>query len=34
MAKDFTKADELRDAILAYDVLIMDTPQGTFWEKV
>jgi len=33
-AKDFTKADEIRDEILGMGVQIMDTPQGTFWEKV
>ncbi len=32
--KDFALADKLRDEILAYGVNIMDTPQGTFWEKV
>ena len=33
-AKDFAKSDALRDEILAYGVQIMDTPEGTFWEKV
>ncbi len=33
-AKDFALADKVRDEILAYDVNIMDTPQGTFWEKL
>ena len=32
--KDFALADSIRDSILSYDVNIMDTPQGTFWEKV
>jgi cysteinyl-tRNA synthetase len=32
--KDFTASDMFRDEILAYGVQIMDTPQGTFWEKV
>ncbi len=33
-AKDFATSDKIRDTILAYDVSIMDTPQGTFWEKI
>ena len=33
-AKDFESSDRLRDEILAFGVSIMDTPQGTFWEKV
>ncbi|NPA66476.1 MAG: cysteine--tRNA ligase [Epsilonproteobacteria bacterium] len=32
--KDFIKADTIRDEILSFGVQIMDTPQGTFWEKV
>ena len=32
--KDFETSDRLRDEILSYGVQIMDTPQGTFWEKV
>jgi cysteinyl-tRNA synthetase len=32
--KNFELSDKLRDEILAYGVNIMDTPQGTFWEKV
>lgn len=32
--KDFEASDRLRDEILAFDVSIMDTPAGTFWEKV
>lgn len=32
--KDFETSDRLRDEILACGVSIMDTPQGTFWEKV
>ena len=32
--KDFELADTLRDKILSYGVNLMDTPQGTFWEKV
>ncbi len=33
-AKDFATSDKIRDEILSYGVSIMDTPQGTFWEKV
>ncbi len=32
--KNFDLSDKIRDEILSYDVQIMDTPQGTFWEKV
>lgn len=32
--KNFEASDKLRDEILACGVSIMDTPQGTFWEKV
>ncbi|MCJ7765422.1 MAG: cysteine--tRNA ligase, partial [Thiovulaceae bacterium] len=32
-AKDFAKSDALRDEIMAYGVSIMDTAQGTFWER-
>jgi len=32
--KDFETSDKLRDEILTCGVTIMDTPQGTFWEKV
>ena len=32
-AKDFVASDALRDQILAFGVSIMDTPEGTFWEK-
>lgn len=32
-AKDFETSDQLRDEILRFGVNIMDTPQGTFWEK-
>ena len=32
--KNFELSDKLRDEILAYGVSIMDTPAGTFWEKV
>lgn len=33
-AKDFEASDKLRDEILHYGVSIMDTTQGTFWEKI
>jgi cysteinyl-tRNA synthetase len=33
-AKDFALSDTLREEILSFGVQIMDTPQGTFWEKV
>ncbi|QFR49417.1 cysteine--tRNA ligase [Sulfurimonas lithotrophica] len=33
-AKDFETSDKLRDEILTYGVNIMDTPNGTFWEKI
>lgn len=33
-AKDFTLSDALRDKISSYGVNIMDTAQGTFWEKI
>ncbi|MDA7816630.1 cysteine--tRNA ligase [Sulfurimonas sp.] len=32
--KNFEASDKLRDEILAFGVSIMDTAQGTFWEKV
>lgn len=32
--KDFASADKLRDEIMACGVTIMDTPDGTFWEKL
>ena len=32
--KNFEESDRLRDEILAFGVSIMDTPAGTFWEKV
>ena len=31
--KNFEESDKLRDEILAFGVSIMDTPEGTFWEK-
>ena len=33
-AKDFELSDRLRDEILAFGVSIMDTAEGTFWERV
>ena len=33
-AKDFATSDALREQILSYGVNLMDTPQGTFWEKI
>ena len=32
--KNFEESDKLRDEILKFGVSLMDTPQGTFWEKV
>jgi cysteinyl-tRNA synthetase len=32
--KNFELSDSLRDKILSYGVTIMDTPNGTFWEKI
>ena len=32
--KDFDRSDALRDEIMAFGVSIMDTAQGTFWERV
>ncbi len=32
--KDFELSDKIRDEILTFGVNIMDTPEGTFWEKV
>ncbi|MDF1875857.1 cysteine--tRNA ligase [Sulfurimonas sp. SAG-AH-194-I05] len=32
--KNFEASDKLRDTILACGVSLMDTPQGTFWEKI
>ncbi len=31
--KNFELADKIRDEILSFGVSLMDTPQGTFWEK-
>ncbi len=32
-AKDFARSDAIRDEIAAMGVQLMDTPQGTFWER-
>lgn len=32
--KNFEVSDRVREEILAYGVTLMDTPQGTFWEKL
>ena len=32
--KNFEASDKIRDEILAFGVSLMDTPQGTFWEKI
>ena len=32
-AKNFVASDAIRDEILSFGVSIMDTPEGTFWEK-
>jgi len=32
--KNFELSDKIRNEILAFDVTIMDTPHGTFWEKI
>jgi cysteinyl-tRNA synthetase len=33
-AKDFTKADAIRDELIAMDISIMDSSNGTLWEKL
>ena len=32
--KNFEESDRLRDEVLSFGVTLMDTPAGTFWEKV
>lgn len=32
--KDFKKADEIRDILKSKNILLLDTPQGTKWEKI
>ena len=32
-AKDYKKADEIRASLLAEGIVLIDTPQGTRWEK-
>lgn len=31
--KDYAKADEIRDALKKSGIILLDTPQGTLWEK-
>ena len=33
-AKDYAKADAIRDKLTALGVAIMDTPNGVKWEKI
>ena len=33
-AKEFEKSDEIRDKLTAMGIVIMDTPEGTVWEKM
>jgi cysteinyl-tRNA synthetase len=33
IAKDFARSDALRDQLTALGISIMDTPEGTLWEK-
>ena len=33
-AKDFERSDTIRNEITALGVTLMDTPQGTFWERI
>ena len=32
--KNFEESDRLREEILSFGVTLMDTPSGTFWEKI
>ena len=32
-AKDFTRADEIRETLTCKGIQLMDTPNGTQWEK-
>ncbi|WP_458701500.1 cysteine--tRNA ligase [Sulfurospirillum sp. 1307] len=32
--KDFKKADEIRDILTSKNIAIMDTPNGTLWERI
>ncbi|WP_341777577.1 DALR domain-containing protein, partial [Helicobacter pylori] len=32
--KDFLKADSIREELLNHKIALMDTPQGTIWEKL
>jgi cysteinyl-tRNA synthetase len=31
-ARDFSKSDEIRDALLARNIVLLDSPQGTDWK--
>jgi len=31
-ARDFAKSDEIRDALLARNIVLLDSPQGTDWK--
>ena len=33
-AKDFAASDAIRDKITALGITLMDTPDGTFWERI
>ncbi|MRI83015.1 MAG: cysteine--tRNA ligase [Nitratiruptor sp.] len=33
-AKDFQRADAIRDHLAKMGIALMDTPQGTFWERI
>lgn len=33
-AKDFKRADEIRNTLLSKGIQLKDTPEGTFWEKI
>ena len=33
-AKDYKKSDAIRDEIMAMGIALMDTPEGTLWEKL
>ena len=32
-AKDFTRADQIRDELLSLGIELLDTPQGTRWKR-
>jgi len=33
-SRDFVRADQIRQQLLAQGVLLKDTPQGTQWERM